>query len=73
MENLSSELLEFLGFYPLKGTDSLVCIGCSIQLSEFRNPFIHRAGCRWMRALCRLLQPSIITPKDAEEEEFFFR
>lgn len=50
---LEQDLVDLLGFRLINGV--LRCLDCGIVFSESNNPFTHRVGCRWVRAIYALL------------------
>lgn len=55
MSDTNASLRSFFGFVVPSPGDTLSCIGCRINLSEFNNFLIHRQDCRWMQAVLFLI------------------
>lgn len=69
MGDAYNNILAFLGFTVKSPDNTLSCVGCGINLTEFNNPLIHRTGCRWMRAIALLVTQG----ESSDPNEFLFR
>lgn len=69
MSDTYHNIISFLGFTVKSPDNTLSCVGCGINLSEFNNPLIHRVGCRWIRAVFLLITQG----ETSETNEFLFR
>lgn len=64
---MEDPILDFFGF--VKTTSGVrACVGCSIVYTEFRNPFVHRSGCPWIRAIFVLL--GVISQSELNDNAF---